>query len=257
VLPSAIATSADIADPVAVAACLDQIRPDIVVNAAGKTGRPNVDWCESHRAETIRANVTGALVLMDACLARDTYLVHLSSGCVFEGDKDGSGFTEEDPINFRGSFYARSKTYAEQVLQEFPVLILRPRMPFDDSLHTRSLIGKLVRYSRVLDEPNSFTYLPDFLTGTYELIERRATGIYHVVNPGISSPLTIMQRYQALVDPQHDCERLTVEQLSEVAAVRRSNCVLSIRKLTTAGITMRPIDDAIDQALNAIAKSVR
>ena len=28
--------------------------PDFVINAAGKTGRPNVDWCEDHKQEVIR-----------------------------------------------------------------------------------------------------------------------------------------------------------------------------------------------------------
>ncbi|KAL9167426.1 hypothetical protein ABFS82_05G097200 [Erythranthe guttata] len=36
-------------------------KPTHVFNAAGVTGRPNVDWCESHRVETIRTNVVGKL----------------------------------------------------------------------------------------------------------------------------------------------------------------------------------------------------
>ena len=43
----------------ALAAELDRVQPTHVLNAAGVTGRPNVDWCESHREETIRTNVVG------------------------------------------------------------------------------------------------------------------------------------------------------------------------------------------------------
>ena len=34
-------------------------KPTHVLNSAGVTGRPNVDWCEDHKQETIRANVVG------------------------------------------------------------------------------------------------------------------------------------------------------------------------------------------------------
>ncbi|KVH95445.1 dTDP-4-dehydrorhamnose reductase [Cynara cardunculus var. scolymus] len=44
---------------------LDAIKPTHVFNAAGVTGRPNVDWCESHKVETIRTNVVGTLTLAD------------------------------------------------------------------------------------------------------------------------------------------------------------------------------------------------
>lgn len=33
---------------------IHNIKPTHVFNAAGVTGRPNVDWCESHKTETIR-----------------------------------------------------------------------------------------------------------------------------------------------------------------------------------------------------------
>jgi hypothetical protein len=33
---------------------IDRIKPTHVIVAAGLTGRPNVDWCETHQEETIR-----------------------------------------------------------------------------------------------------------------------------------------------------------------------------------------------------------
>jgi dTDP-4-dehydrorhamnose reductase len=102
-----------------------------VINCAGKTGRPNIDWCEDHKPETLRSNTTGALVLLGECLQRCIYLVHLSSGCLYRGDSGGTGFGEEDPPNFLDSFYVRTKWWAEEALSEFPVLIVRPRMIFD------------------------------------------------------------------------------------------------------------------------------
>jgi 3,5-epimerase/4-reductase len=260
-MPGCIPDNADIADPVAVRAALDAHKPDFVINAAGKTGRPNVDWCEEHKEETIRANVTGPLVLLDECRKRGIMLVHLSSGCIYAGDNGGKGFTEEDEPNFHGSFYARSKIWAEQVLKEFPaegpersrgVLILRLRMPFDDSRHPRSLITKVSKYARVLDEENSLTYLPEFVQAAKILMEKGKTGIYNVVNPGQISPFGIMSLYKEIVDPSHAFERLSVEKLGEVVKAGRSNCILSGEKLQKEGVILTPVEKAVESALRAI-----
>ncbi len=254
--PDWIGSCIDIADQRAVDAELDDHSPDLVINCAGKTGRPNIDWCESHRVETFRSNVTGPAVLVAECMKRDIRFVHIGSGCIFEGDNDGRGFSEDDPPNFAESFYSRTKYLADQILSEFPVLILRLRMPFDDSNNPRSLINRLRGYDRVLDEQNSLTYLPDFIDSAKRLIEMGATGIYHIVNPGAISPYQIMVRYKESVDPTHEFERLEVSHLSEVAAAPRSNCVLSTQKLQEAGINLRSIHDAIQSAFEVRSSKV-
>ncbi|PIR52099.1 hypothetical protein COU77_02180, partial [Candidatus Peregrinibacteria bacterium CG10_big_fil_rev_8_21_14_0_10_49_16] len=151
----------DIADSAAVGKEFDRVQPDVVINCAAKTGRPNIDWCEDHKADTLRSNVTGPLVLLEMCLKAGCHLVHMSSGCIYQGDNGGHGFSENDPPNFFGSFYARTKIWAEAVLKEFPMLILRPRMPFENNAHERNLITKLAKYAKVIDVQNSMTYAPD------------------------------------------------------------------------------------------------
>jgi dTDP-4-dehydrorhamnose reductase len=253
IYPDAAAPKVDIADPLAVRKALEEVKPDVVINAAGKTGRPNVDWCEDHKEETLRANVTGPLVLLDECMKKNIYLVHVGSGCIFSGHKKG-GYTEEDEPNFTGSFYSLTKAMSDRLLKPFPVLQLRIRMPFDGTKSPRNLLSKLLKYSRVLDEKNSITYMPDFFAAMQALIERRATGIYNVVNPGAVSPYEIMVRYKNEVDPSHHFERLTADQLPEVAKAARSNCELSGEKLAKEGILMRPSAQAISEAIAVFAK---
>ncbi len=248
----AVAVDVDIADPAAVVDALDRENPDVVINAAGKTGRPNVDWCEDHKPETIRANVQGPLVLLDACLARNIYLVHLGSGCIYEGGNQGRGFTEEDPPNFFGSFYSRTKAWSEMMLREFPVLILRLRMPFDASREERNLLIKLSKYSKVLDVENSLTFLPDLLAAADMLIKKRATGIYNVVNPGAISPYRIMELYREIVNPNHTFERLKLEGLGDVVRAGRSNCILTTKKLEGEGIVLPPVEQRVREALEAL-----
>lgn len=255
IFPDLLAPSVDIADAAAVARTLDETKPDVVINAAGKTGRPNIDWCEDHKEETLRSNVLGPLVLREECSKRGIYWVHLSSGCIYEGDNGGRGFTEDDPPNYAGSFYSRTKAWADQMLREFPVLMLRLRMPFDGSQNERSLLSKIVKYPKVLDTENSITYLPDFAMAAKTLIGKRALGTYNIVNPGTMSPYRIMELYKEIVDPAHRFERLSLQDLKSVARAGRSNCVLSTKKLEGEGIRLRPVEEAVREALRRLASS--
>lgn len=93
---------------------LASVNPTHVFNAAGVTGRPNVDWCETHKVETIRANVVGTLTLADVCREKGLVLINYATGCIFEYDANhpidsGVGFKEEDTPNFIGSFYSKTK----------------------------------------------------------------------------------------------------------------------------------------------------
>jgi UDP-glucose 4,6-dehydratase len=93
---------------------IESTKPSHVFNAAGVTGRPNVDWCESHKIETIRANVVGTLTLADVCKQSNLLLVNFATGCIFEYDNShqlgsGIGFKEEDTPNFVGSYYSKTK----------------------------------------------------------------------------------------------------------------------------------------------------
>src|SRR5262245_13562458 len=254
--PGACTPTVDIADPAAVARVLDEHRPRVVINCAGRCGSPNVDWCEDHKLETVRSNVTGPLVLLEQCERRGAYLVHLSSGCIYEGDNGRRGFAEDDPPNFTGSFYSRSKALADQAMAEFPVLSLRLRMPFDGSTSDRNLLMKLRRYRKVLTERNSLTHLPDFLRAAARLIARRATGVFNVVNPGAISPYELMHMYRELVDPSHSFEPLPAERLGEVARAGRSNCLLSTDRLRREGVELPPVRQAAEQALRLLAKEL-
>lgn len=92
-----------------------------VLNAAGVTGRPNVDWCEFHKPKTIRTNVVGTLNLADICRESGILMLNFATGCIFEYDPEhpegsGIGFKEEDKPNFTGSFYSKTKAMVGYML---------------------------------------------------------------------------------------------------------------------------------------------
>lgn len=103
---------------------LDELKPTHVLNAAGCTGRPNVDWCEDNKETTIRSNVIGSLNLTDCCFLRGIHCTVFATGCIYEYDErhkiGGNGFKEEEEANFEGSFYSATKSRVEEVGASVP-----------------------------------------------------------------------------------------------------------------------------------------
>jgi 3,5-epimerase/4-reductase len=259
-LPGATLVRTDVTDEAAVRAALKETRAQAVVNCAGKTGRPNVDWCETHQEETYRSNVMGALTLARACAAEGAYLLHLASGCIFYGDSpDPAGWREDDFAN-PSAFYSRTKYAADLVLSRLPnVGVARLRMPIDSAPGTRNLITKLAAYKQVIDVANSVTVVDDLVQVVTQLLERRATGVFHVTNPGTMRHKDLLALYKELVDPSHTCELIGAEELVArgLAAKARSNCILASPRLAELGVQMRPIDVALRDAMTKYAAAVR
>lgn len=258
-LPSSTLVNVDITDRAAVDQALATHRPDAVVNAAGKTGRPNVDWCETHQEETYRSNVFGPLVLAEACAKAGSYLLHVGSGCIFYGPSPSPGGWREDDFANPVSFYSRTKYAADLLLGRMPeVGIVRLRMPIDGVPGSRNLITKLAGYSRVIDVENSVTVIDDLVAVIGGLVERRATGIFHATNPGTLTHRALLEMYRELVAPSHECSFITPEELvtTGLAVAARSNCILASERLAALGLSLRPIDVALREAMRSYASVV-
>ena len=138
-------------------AYLRRERPAFVINAAGYTGKPNVDACETARADTLLGNALLPQTIAHACAVAEIPWGHVSSGCIFSGAKISApavgntptdhatrvekdltrpdlrvlvdhhpaaihGFTETDTPNFSFrdppcSFYSGTKALGEEVLR--------------------------------------------------------------------------------------------------------------------------------------------
>ena len=227
--------------------------PDVVINCAAKSGRPNVDWCESHKVETLRSNLEAPLNLMRHCLAQQKYLVQLGSGCIYEGDNNGNGFGEDDDPNFFRSFYSTTKAALNIAMKPFPVLQLRLRMPLDAQPGPRNLITKLASYPEIISLPNSVTFIDELLTTTEALILQRATGIYNVVSPQPITQQQLLECYKQYVDPTHQYKIISLAELETKTAAGRSNCVLSTKKLRDAGIILQPTLEKLEVVMKQYA----
>ncbi len=215
---------------------IDRVKPDAIVNCAGIIGKPNVDWCESHKIETIRVNVLGTLNLIDAAYSRSIHITNVSTGCIYEYDvvhpeRSGLGFTENDPPNFNGSFYSRTKILMETLALEYPnVLNLRIKMPISGDLN-HGFVAKIVGYKKVIDIANSLSILDDLIPIAVDMTLQKIKGNFNFVNPGVLSHTEVLQLYKAYVDPTHSWETFSVEEQNGILKARRANAELSPAKL--------------------------
>jgi len=247
-----------------VAALLRRTHATHVINCAGVTGRPNVDWCEDHQVETIRANVIGCLTLADICETMDIHMTNFATGCIFHYDethpmypdrdeklvaKDRSLlFNENDCGNFKGSYYSKTKGYVEDMLRAYQnVLTLRVRMPIDAEILTnkRNFIYKIAHYNKVVDIPNSMTVLPELLPFALDMADKKKSGIYNFANPGGISHNQVLELYKMYIDPEFTWNNFTIEEQAEVIKAGRSNVELDPTKFWAEAPDMLPIRDSL------------
>ena len=237
---------------------IDEHKPDAILNAAGIVGKPNVDWCETHQVETYKGNTILPLIIAEACQKKGVYLLHMGTGCIFYGTApDGQAWNEDDYAN-PVAVYTRCKYAADIVLAKMPnVGVARIRIPIDNFSHPANLIDKLASFEKIVDVENSLTVVDDMIEVFHQLLEKKAQGLYHVTNPGSIKWREIMEMYKKYVDPSHNNQWISEEELVTLglANKKRSNNIMTSLNLPKLGIKMRPIREAIEDTMKKYANS--
>ncbi|MBM3837558.1 MAG: sugar nucleotide-binding protein [Verrucomicrobia bacterium] len=260
-------------------------KPSFLINAAGYTGKPNVDACETARADTLAGNTLLPQTIAHACAATGIPWGHVSSGCIYDGAKlkhgtslavekdlirpevrsrveqhpeSVQGFSETDETNFTFrnppcSFYSGTKALAEEAIAGVgQCYIWRLRIPFDEFDNARNYLSKVQRYKKVYDNTNSISHRADFVHACLDLWKLRAPfGTYNVTNPGFTTTRRVVEMIQQILQPNRSFEFWASDEEFYQFAARtpRSNCVMDTRKLLGAGVKMRPVEEALEHAL--------
>lgn len=173
----------DYTDPHELEFVLKSYQPDVVVNCAGYTGN-TVDDCEVNQDECYMANADLPGEIAEACKKTGCSMIHISSGCVFDGE---GPFTETDDENHKFNWYQMSKSFGEDNIESAceKHWIFRIRMPFSHIPHKRNWLTKLKNYDRILDGLNSITWIDEFAMRSWQLWQKAPPGIYHAcqLNP--------------------------------------------------------------------------
>jgi dTDP-4-dehydrorhamnose reductase len=186
----------DLDEPDGVGARLERDRPEVVVHAAAWT---DVDGCALDPDMAMRRNALATGVLADACAARGTDLLVISTNEVFDGDRDdGRPYEPSDPIspcNPYGESKAEGERLATAAFERRPGASLgiartawlfgTPGRDFPsrilDAAERARAAGEPLR--AVGDEWGTPTYTDDAAEAIVELLAADAVaGIHHVVN---------------------------------------------------------------------------
>jgi len=264
---------------------LETKKPEFVINAAGYTGKPNVDACELAKADTLAGNTLLPQTVAHACATLNIPWGHVSSGCIFSGAKIAEGgrtrvekdltkpelraladkspekiqgFTETDVPNFSFrdgpcSFYSGSKALGEEAMVGVGrSYIWRLRIPFDESDGARNYLSKVQRYAKVYDNVNSISHRGDFAAACLDLWQSRAPfGIYNVTNPGFVTTRQVVGMIEKILKPAKKFEfwESDKEFYKVAAKTPRSNCVMDVSKLLATGVKIRPVGEALEDSL--------
>ena len=195
----------DVADAVAVAALIQDMRPSAVVNA---TGIVDIRRCEEDPELAFAVNATAVRGLAAACGKVGATLVQTSTHLVFDGKKTAP-YVETD-LTCPNTIYAASKLAGESLalghcpntyVTRFPTLYGARRNAasgFVEKMLAQLRAGAPLRIAD--DRIDTPTWALDAAGAIIDLLERRADfGIYHIANAGSVSYLDFVRHLASLV----------------------------------------------------------
>lgn len=238
---------------------LEELKPQIVINAAGYTGKPNVDACEIHKSDCIQGNVLLPSLLAEACTKLNIVLGHVSSGCIYTGNTpNGRGFTESCTPNFcfrtnNCSFYSGCKALGEECLANCPrAYIWRLRIPFNNVDSPRNYLSKILTYNRLLNARNSVSHLNEFVRACVQSYQLQIPfGTYNITNPGSVTTEEVVHLVSKILKPNKTFIffKDEMEFMSTAATTPRSNCVLDSSKIQGFGIKLTDTLSIVEECL--------
>jgi dTDP-4-dehydrorhamnose reductase len=172
----------DITDRDATVQLLTRIKPDVLIQTAAQ---PNVDYCEDHREEAWKTNVSGTENLVHACKPLAVKHVIISTDYVFDGTAGPYG--EDDPVN-PINYYAITKVEAERTVKSLSNhLIIRTGVVFEADPESKNFAMRVVnelsagrRLKAPLDQIGNPTLASNLAAATIELAQKGKVGIYNV-----------------------------------------------------------------------------
>ena len=182
----------DFTDPFSIHDVFENIKPDVVVHA-GAMSKP--DECELDQMKAYLVNVEGTVQLLINSEELKSFFVFVSTDFVFDGER---GMYREDDEPRPVNYYGRTKLEAEEAVREYEYdwAIVRTVLVYGKNHSGHNNILKIVKeklekgeeYGVVDDQLRTPTYVEDLAKGIVSIIEKKATGIFHISGKDILTP---------------------------------------------------------------------
>ena len=178
---------------------LNEIRPDLIVNASAYTA---VDRAETEQETAMKINALAPGIMAEWARKSGAVLIHYSSDYVFDGRK-GLPYIESDPANPL-NVYGKSKLAGEENIIQAGGAYLIFRTSWVYSMGGNGFVSKVLEWARrnetlkiVSDQISNPTWAHELAKATFSLVaahrdnlqdvmkERR--GLYHLAGSGYTS----------------------------------------------------------------------
>jgi|MDSV01.1.fsa_nt_gb dTDP-4-dehydrorhamnose reductase len=219
-----------------------------VINCVAKT---NLSWCESNKQKAYDVNTVGAINVLIACSEYNRKLVHISTGCIFDGN---DALSTEGSIPQPAVWYTKTKQWADSFITSYGYenyLILRPRHMISSIKHPTNMITKFASMDTLHchKETNSITCIEDFSLMINHLLKIGAKGVYNCSNTGPVSPYDIASMVKKHIKPDLNIVEIPYSEMSNRISEKRVNVILSLEKLKLTGFTPRSATEALEWCL--------
>lgn len=190
-----IYTSLDFTDEKATKNVLTEYLPTHIIHA-GAISKP--DDCEMDKALASKINIEGTKNMLQAAQSIKASFLLVSTDFVFNGKK---GFCKETDTVESVNYYGQTKIEAERFVEnyEYNWSIVRIALVYGKPQLGRNNIVTLVKeklergeeYTVYSDQVRTPTYVEDVANGILLMLQKNATGIYHIAGKDILSPYEI------------------------------------------------------------------
>ena len=250
-------------------AAVRDLKANFLINAAGYAGNPKSAAEESDEATFLTANTLLPHTIAEVCAAVKLPWGHVSCGCIYSGTKVDEGDASQGPDRIRGfseadepnrsfrhaacTFYSGTKALAEEAIAGVGEnYIWRLNDVFDEADHPRNYLSRLAGRNAVSEVPTSLSHRADAVRACLDLWKSRAPfGTYNVVNSGFLSVRELSEKFRVAFKCGHraGARETPVTPAESVPQAPAGACALDNSKLFAAGVTLRPVHTALDEAL--------
>ena len=180
----------DIVDFNAMFETLEPLKPKTIINASAYTA---VDKAETDREAAFNVNATGVKNLACYCEQANSFLVHVSTDYVFNGQK-GSPYAINDPIEPQG-VYGQSKAEGEKALRSIlPEASCLIRTAWVYSSHGSNFVKTILKLMNekpkltiIDDQVGSPTWSKGLAEACVMAARQKVSGTFHWTDEGVCS----------------------------------------------------------------------
>jgi len=250
-------TKCDIRDINGMLSVVKTARPEIIFHLAAET---DVDKCELQPEHAYATNWQGTENIAQICKELDIAMVYISTGAVFDGEKEG-GYKETDnpnPISIYGLSKLKGEESVRSLLKRY--FIVRAGWMIGGHNKDKKFVWKIVQLlntkkeiSVVTDKTGSPTFTTDFSQGIVDVVKSGKYGLYHCVNKGICTRYDIAVKIAEYLGRKDVVIKPVTSDAFPLPAPRgRSEAMLNYN-LSKLGLDKtRPWQDALKEYLKAL-----